>query len=988
MTEPDNKEDLKYDLFICYRRGDGLLFANWLRRKLLAYRLPRSLDKLDGRRLRVYQDKAYERATEDFWKNTVIPALQESRYLGVVVTSAAMEPRSDGQPNWVEREIAAFSALPQGSNIFILNGIETTSDRLPGALEEKFPHIQRVDLRGLRPLWKWLLRRNSLGDSLLTVVATLYDALPEEMPILRQEEERRKRRTAWATASVSFLLLVIMGGLALGWRSQRDEARHEREIAVARQLAAQASLLVRDNPSELDLGVLLDVESLHRSPTFDGDYQLRESLPLLRKERLHLVHEGRVLAIAISRDGRFIATGSIDKTARVFEVSNGMEVARLTHDDSVVSVAFSPDGNYVATGSYDKTARVFGRLNGEEVARVSLEGRMVSVAFSPDGLYVAAGSDTGTFAIFEAASGKLMRHFDKPDSSGTAAVGFSPDGHYVVLGTGFHTFVLGMPSFNPVWMDMRIINESAYFAFSADGRFVALPAGGLVNASSDDELFNKQYGGVVEASAPYLMDIRASASGKLILRLKGNEFKAAAFSPNGERLAVASEDGSARVYDSRTGKPIAQLNHDGPVVSVEFSPDGRFVATASRDHTARVFEAGTGREVARLMHKDAVRSAIFSPDGQNILTGSLDGSARLFELHSENKVIEENIPDSNGWAVFGSNGRYLGLSGGESSVVFGPLLEISGDRIQLLADGMPRRLPLEDVSDQVAFSSDGRYLATADNGQIMRLEDGTTTQVLKFSNHAATFSPDGRYLATGGDRGTIHIIDLTNGSERWHFTPDFVKSSGIQLSSIQSLAFSPDGRYVASGGFGFDGAVQLFELSSGRNLYSFHFKEPGDAIGLVFSPNGHFLAVVFQGLRTKVLDLTTKKELWQIVDLGGVRFPAFSPDSRYIATAYADHTARAFETASGREMMRIPVPYKIKAVTFASGGRSLVIASTTAVSGESAKDTLTISEHPFLLQDLLTQACAVLSRNLSVEDWQRFLPEERYQHHRPCASLP
>jgi WD40 repeat protein len=986
VTGLADKADFKFDLFLSYRRSDGLLFANWLRRRLLAYRLPRNLDKRDGRRLTVYQDKAYERATEDFWKNTVLPAIRESRYLGVVVTSATLEPRSDGQPNWVEREIAAFSEAPQASNIFILNCTGATNDRLPGDLQEKFPHIQRVDLRDLLPRWKRQLKRRSLEDSLLAVVATLYDALPEDMPILRQEEERRRRRTAWATAFVSIVLLLIMGWLAFGWRRQRDEATKEREIAVARQLAAQASLLERDSPNKLDRVALLDVESLRRFPTFDADYQLRSDLPLLRRELLHLFHEGRVLVTAFSRDGRFIATGSLDQTARVYEVSSGKEVARLTHGDTVISVAFSPDGNYVATGSYDKTARVLGRLNGKEVARIGLDGRVVSVAFSPDGEYVAAGSDTGTFAIFDALSGRVKWHFDRPDGSGTAAVAFSPSGHQVIFESGFHTMVFGIPSFKQIWMDERLFNQHSFIALSADGRFLASPSGGLIEPGPDDESF-RRLRRVIDVD-PNSIDIRECGAGKLILHLKGkHEFNSAAFSPNGDLLAVGNEDGSVRVYDRRTGKAIALFNHGGPVESVNFSPNGRFVATASRDHTARVFEALTGREVARLIHEDVVRSAVFSPNGQDILTGSLDGSARLFEFNVDNKIIEETLPSSYGWEVFGDNGFYLAISSG-SSVVIGPLTGKTRDQSHFLSGGNPRQLALGEISDPVAFSSDGRYLADATNGRIVDLKEGTTRQTFGFTNHAVAFSPDGRYLAAGGDHEIIYVADLKTGSELSHFKPVAMKSSGHQIPSVQCLAFSPDGKYLAAGGTGLDGAVQLFEPASGKIDYSFHFTEPKEPMGLVFSPNGRYLSVVLQGLRTKVLDLGTKKELWQTLDAGGVPFPAFSPDSSLIATSSSDHTARVFETASGREVTRIPVPHKVKALTFTSDGRSVIVASVTEEGADSAPGKLTISEHSLVLRDLVDQACSVLAHNLSPEDWQHFLPDEPYQHHRPCANLP
>src|SRR5262245_16124347 len=85
-----------YDLFISYRRKDGLPFANWLRRRLVTYRLPGRYRHRAARPLQVYQDTTYGRANEDFWTSNVLPALEASRYLGIVVTPSLFEPRTDG----------------------------------------------------------------------------------------------------------------------------------------------------------------------------------------------------------------------------------------------------------------------------------------------------------------------------------------------------------------------------------------------------------------------------------------------------------------------------------------------------------------------------------------------------------------------------------------------------------------------------------------------------------------------------------------------------------------------------------------------------------------------------------------------------------------------------------------------------------------------------------------------------------------------------
>jgi WD40 repeat protein len=96
--------------------------------------------------------------------------------------------------------------------------------------------------------------------------------------------------------------------------------------------------------------------------------------------------------VAFSPDGKLVATGSNDKTARVFEAATGRGVSRLAHQSTVSAVAFSPDGKPVTTGSLDKTARVFEAATGREVSRLAHQSHVYAAAFSPDGRLVVAAS--------------------------------------------------------------------------------------------------------------------------------------------------------------------------------------------------------------------------------------------------------------------------------------------------------------------------------------------------------------------------------------------------------------------------------------------------------------------------------------------------------------------------------------------------------------------------------------------------------------------
>ncbi len=141
--------------------------------------------------------------------------------------------------------------------------------------------------------------------------------------------------------------------------------------------------------------------------------------------------------------------------------------------------------------------------------------------------------------------------------------------------------------------------------------------------------------------------------------------RSAAFSPDGTRIVTASDDGTARVWDARTGQQVLLLSgHTDRVLSAVFSRDGRRIVTASGDKTARVWEAGTGRQVVLLSgHTDRVLSAAFSPDATQIITASDDGTARVWDARTGRQVLLLRGRRDYVWAAaFSPDGKQIATS--------------------------------------------------------------------------------------------------------------------------------------------------------------------------------------------------------------------------------------------------------------------------------------------------------------------------------------
>jgi WD40 repeat protein len=130
-------------------------------------------------------------------------------------------------------------------------------------------------------------------------------------------------------------------------------------------------------------------------------------------------------------------------------------------------------------------------------------------------------------------------------------------------------------------------------------------------------------------------------TGKRLFGLLGHTdtVRQVVFSPDDTRLATASLEGNAKLWDASNGKELLTLSgHAGQVFSIAFSPDGKTVATASGDRTAKLWDTLTGNALLTLHAPDGLTSVAFSPDGSQLAVASRDGTNRIYLLKIEDLV--------------------------------------------------------------------------------------------------------------------------------------------------------------------------------------------------------------------------------------------------------------------------------------------------------------------------------------------------------------
>ncbi len=613
---------------------------------------------------------------------------------------------------------------------------------------------------------------------------------------------------------------------------------------------------------------------------------------------IQLGHSQILKAVACSPDGRLILTGSIDRTARLWDASTGAELKVFTgHTDDVTAVAFSPDSRLALTASQDSTARLWDLATGTQIglftvrAKASMKG-ITSVAFSPDGRSILLGCwDTNTY-LWDVQTTKLLRVFAGPlrFTGFVSSVAFSPDGKTVLLGTGDNV--------------SRLLNAATGLELQ---RFPA-PKQALPNNKFPPLPSRVKEGNVWVTSV--------------------------AFSPDGRFVLTGSRDRSAQLWDAATGKPLRRFaGHQGDISSVAFSADGRLVLTGSDDGTARLWNVESGTEVRRFAgHLSQVCGAAFTADGQKVVTGSYDNTARLWDASSgEQEQIFSGLSAAISSAVFSPNGQSILTGSGsfnfaDANVAHLWDLQTGAETRRLLGHG--------EKVNTVAFSPDGQFALTGSGTGYqkevsVRLWNPTTGEELRrFEGHTgfvrkAVFSPDGRFLATGSGDNTARLWDVETGKE-------LKKINGYMVGL--GIAFSPDSRLLAVNQ---GKAVQLFDLATG-NLFRTVAGHENFVTSVAFSPDGVFLLTGSQDKSAKLWEVATGAEIRQFTghkgggissDWGDI-FVAFSPNGKNILTGSEDKTARLWDIKTGAVVQQFSGHSQgITAVAFSPDGRWIVTAS-------------------------------------------------------------
>jgi len=570
----------------------------------------------------------------------------------------------------------------------------------------------------------------------------------------------------------------------------------------------------------------------------------------------------------------------------------------------IESVDWNPDGTRFVASIRDFGFKMWDASTGQ-IIQEKASPRIKSVAWSPNGSLLASTNGGGTVDVWDASTGQKVHVCEGYADTRVNCVAWSPDAKRLATGS-------------------ELANEDHMLRIwdAASGAEVRKLDGhtGHVQAVQ----WSPDGTRLASASQDGTARIWDPATGAQLIRFDtapdqvgGQPLLTVCWSPDGAKLVSAGADEAIRVWDVATQAEIVAIKADaGRVTCVSWRPDSTQLASAHDDGTVRLWDAATGGELTTLPgHRHSVRCVKWSPDGSNLASASNDRTVRLWKVDGakptqflRSRQMRDTCLDwSHDCARLASGNGWPKATNGVKGEV--TVWDAATGKGHVIHGG--RRIWA------VAWSPDDKRLAFGGQDSGVLVWDTSSEQVTtlpgeKTSVRSIAWNHDGSRLASAEDQD-ISIWNMDTHSKSATIT-------NAHEDLIRSLDWTCDSARLASGGG--DGQIKVWNAATGRLIRQVKPELDG-SFSVRWSPDGTQLATTHNGavLLWDALTGALVKTLDEIEE--SFAHVDWSPDSRRLATA-SRASVSVWDVATGHVALRIPSPdAQLKCVRWSPDGRHL-----------------------------------------------------------------
>lgn len=678
-----------------------------------------------------------------------------------------------------------------------------------------------------------------------------------------------------------------------------------------------------------------------------------------------LDHEGPVLEASWNQDQSLILTAGGDGLARVWEAQTGQRVLSLRHGGQVHTARWISDERRIITCCGNDAARIWDSTTGEELFSLDHPGVGRLTWLSDESVVFSAGND-GSVRGWDMASGVLL--YSLPHDDVIADLILSPDEKYL-LTAGFnygigkvwnlesqneifsldHPYAIGGALWSP--------DGSTILTYNSEGGVVvawdAVTGKTLYTFEHNDEWidgagFNQDGSQILVYGGDSMATLWDAATGDLLFSMQhGGYVPYATWNQDESQIITVSDDGSVGVRDTRTGREKPSFVHGEVVTDSRWNKSGDKVLTASRDATARIWDMASGKEVQVFQHEDRVDDATWSPDENWILTISGTGGERVSIWNSRTAELLFT------WQLAGGVRQAVWAQGGEQ------IITVSGDRY--LQQDVIRVQEWDARSGQLIAA-----LIDEENPQqaILTSEPATTTTASPEIEQAIV-SDDGRFLLVRWADNGAAVWDIETRRKLGEFQSE---------EAFQDIVWTDDGSTLL---FAEVYLVRVMDVESGNELFRFQHGSSEFITQVKWSPNERYIASASWDKTVRIWSAKTGEEFRVLRHRDDVESLRWHPNGSMLLSGSRDGTARVWNVDTGQEVFTIrddEIDYGTWGEWDSNGTRLFLVLGNV------------VQVYDTRIDELISQACSRVGRNMSQADWRLYFPDQPYRQ--TCPNLP